>query len=289
MLQRAAKVLADIPVEDVLRWGWMATAASAFVWEVDGYSAISARQVQLVRDADALAQLPPGLNQLGMARAWIGDFAGAASCVAEFDSVAAATGSPIAPYALLRLRTLQGSEAEAATAIASAVELAAAGGQGIAAIYARWAAAVLYNGLARYEGGGGGPASHLDTVVPWSSMWALPELVEAAAHGGDTELARDAFERLAETTQPCGTDFALGIEVRCRALLSDGAAADDLYRGAIDRLSRTPAPPRARPRAPALWRVVAPQESPGRRAGPAPRRPRAVHVDRHGGVRRACA
>jgi ATP/maltotriose-dependent transcriptional regulator MalT len=70
-------------------------------------------------------------------------------------------------------------------------------------------------------------------------MWALPELVEAAARRGKTELARDALARLTETTRPCGTDFALGIEARCRALLSDGAAADELYREAIDRLSRT--------------------------------------------------
>jgi DNA-binding CsgD family transcriptional regulator len=70
-------------------------------------------------------------------------------------------------------------------------------------------------------------------------MWALPELVEAAVRGGDAELARDALERLAETTQPCGTDFGLGIEARSRALLSVGAAARDLYREAIDRLRRT--------------------------------------------------
>src|SRR5262249_16059316 len=49
----------------------------------------------------------------------------------------------------------------------------------------------------------------------------------------------DALVRLAETTRPCGTDLALGIEARCRALLSDGAAAGDLYREAIDRLGRT--------------------------------------------------
>ena len=59
-------------------------------------------------------------------------------------------------------------------------------------------------------------------------MWALPELVEAAARVGDTELARDALNRLAETTQPAGTEFALGIEARSRALLSDGATADEL-------------------------------------------------------------
>ena len=56
---------------------------------------------------------------------------------------------------------------------------------------------------------------------------------------GDAELARDALERLAETTRPAGTDFALGIEARSRALLSDGTGANDLYREAIQRFSRT--------------------------------------------------
>jgi ATP/maltotriose-dependent transcriptional regulator MalT len=67
----------------------------------------------------------------------------------------------------------------------------------------------------------------------------LPELVEAAARQGNADLAREALERLAETTQPCGTDWALGIEARSRALLTDGAAADDLHREAIGRLRRT--------------------------------------------------
>jgi DNA-binding CsgD family transcriptional regulator len=71
-------------------------------------------------------------------------------------------------------------------------------------------------------------------------LWALPELVEAAARAGDTELARDALGRLAETTQPSGTDLALGIEARCRALLSEGKTADHLYQEAIDRLGRGP-------------------------------------------------
>jgi hypothetical protein len=70
-------------------------------------------------------------------------------------------------------------------------------------------------------------------------MWVLPELVEAAVRAGEAELAEDALERLAETTQPCRTEFALGIEARCRALLSAGAAADELYREAIERLRRT--------------------------------------------------
>ena len=102
-LQRAATALLDIPLEDVLRWGWVAPAASNAVWDNDGARAISARQVQLVRDAGALAGLPLHLSALGIANAWIGDFAGAASNIAEADSVAAATGSQFFPWALLRL------------------------------------------------------------------------------------------------------------------------------------------------------------------------------------------
>jgi DNA-binding CsgD family transcriptional regulator len=56
---------------------------------------------------------------------------------------------------------------------------------------------------------------------------------------GDAGLARDAFERLTKAAQPSGTEFALGIEARCRALLSQGEAADKLYREAIERLRRT--------------------------------------------------
>jgi ATP/maltotriose-dependent transcriptional regulator MalT len=234
-LQRAAKALADIPVEDVLRWGWMAQSASATVWDDEGWHAICARQARLVRDAGALAELPIQLAGLGMARSWMGDFAGAAALAAEADSVAAATGSRSAPHALLRLRALQGREAEASAVI----EQAAAEGPS-AAICAHWAAAVLYNGLARYEEAAASARQATTNTVDWfMPVRALAELVEAAARAGDPGLARDALERLAETTQPAGTDWALGIEARSRALLSDGVAADELYREAIDRLGRT--------------------------------------------------
>jgi hypothetical protein len=173
-------------VEDVLRWGWMAMAASNAVWDNDGASVISARQVRLVRDAGALAELPLHPSALGLARAWTGDFAAAAALAAEADSVAAATGSRSAPYTLLRLRALQGRLAGASAAI----EQAAAGGIGVA-IYAHWAAAVQYNGLARYEeAAAAARQATSDTFEYWVSIWALPELVEAAMRAGDVELVR---------------------------------------------------------------------------------------------------
>lgn len=238
-LQAAARALVELPVEDVLRWGWMATAASNAVWDNEGALAIAARQVQLVRDAGALAELPLHLSALGLATAWNGDLASAATKVAEAEGVAAAVGSRAAPWASMRLLALQGREAEASAVSTSTLELASAGAQGIAT-YAYWSGAVLYNGLARYEeAAASARQATVKTAEPWAAVWALPELVEAAARAGDVELARHALERLAETTQPCANDFALGIEARSRALLSDGTTAEALYLEAIERLSRT--------------------------------------------------
>ena len=239
-LQRAVAALLDISVEDALRWGWLVPGAATAVWDDEGYRVIAERIVQLVRDAGALAELPVHLHALALERAWHGDFAGAGLLIAESDAVAAATGTQLPPLAVLRLRSLQGREAEAAALIEATIQQATAGGQGIAVMAAQWAAAVLYNGLARYDEAASAARQVTENAIdPWESAFALPELVEAAMRAGDVELARDALERLAETTQPCGTDFALGIEARCRALLSDGEVAGHLYRQAIDRLGRT--------------------------------------------------
>jgi hypothetical protein len=119
---------------------------------------------------------------------------------------------------------MQGKEREASTTIASS--LRQFGGQGLTAARAHWASAVLYNGLGRYpEAASAAQAATSSATNHWIFPWILPELVEAAARAGDTDLARDALERLAETTQPSGSDLALGIEARCRALVSEGTAA----------------------------------------------------------------
>jgi DNA-binding CsgD family transcriptional regulator len=68
---------------------------------------------------------------------------------------------------------------------------------------------------------------------------AVAELIEAAVRCGEHRLAARALERLAVTTRASGTDWALGVEARSRALLTDGDAADGLYREAIERLGRT--------------------------------------------------
>jgi DNA-binding CsgD family transcriptional regulator len=69
--------------------------------------------------------------------------------------------------------------------------------------------------------------------------WALVELIEAAARSGRSDIAADALHRLAVDTSASGTDWARGLEARSRATLTEGEAAERLYREAIERLDRT--------------------------------------------------
>ena len=103
-----------------------------------------------------------------------------------------------------------------------------------------WHHALLCNGLAQYQDALAAAqlaaAHEVEFAVP---RWALPELIEAASRGGAPELAIDALERLSEAARASGTDWALGVEARSRALLSEGDTAEELFREAIERLART--------------------------------------------------
>lgn len=142
-LQRAVRALTDLPVDDLLRWGLAAAGAGSAVWDEEAFDAISTRRLELVRETGAIAELPIQLSAAAVAKAWTGDLAAAALLISESNIVAAAIGSRLDPYALLRLRALQGREGAAAALIADAVE------QGQPHAY--WASAVLGNGLAHYE------------------------------------------------------------------------------------------------------------------------------------------
>jgi DNA-binding CsgD family transcriptional regulator len=98
---------------------------------------------------------------------------------------------------------------------------------------------VLYNGLGRYEDALAPAQQAAEHPEELPFAWGLVELIEAANRTGKGTRATDALQRLSETTRPSGTDWALGIEARSRALLSDGDTAERLYREAIDRLGHT--------------------------------------------------
>ena len=242
LLRRAARVFAEeeITTEERLRWGTPAAMAAVMVWDDERWHTIAARQVQSCREAGLLAQLALSVSTVAIITIWRGDFAAAASLIAEVEAITAATGTRLALGAAVVLAGFRGVEAEAAPLIEAVITASQAAGQGTGIQRSQWAAAVLYNGLGRYETAlaqaqhAAGQAAEL-----YVSMWALPELIEAASRTGQTGLAADALERLAEATSIGQTDWGPGIYARSRALLSDGQDAEDWYREAVSRLSRT--------------------------------------------------
>ena len=235
-LRQAVTVFAIGAVSREGLWaGWM---AATVLWDADAARAIITRQIQLGRAVGALEELPVDLIALAYDDAWRGDFAAAASLIAEVDAIAGATGSRIAPYVPMFLAALRGNQAELTPLLAAAIAAAEAEGQGVAATNAHWSAAILHNGLGRYADALAAACKARDDSHLFVSMWAAPELVEAAVRTGHTEVAADALEQLASRTQAGRTDFGLGLEARCRALVSQGQAAEGRFREAIERLGR---------------------------------------------------
>jgi DNA-binding CsgD family transcriptional regulator len=230
----------DVSIEEVLRWGWLATAAAVMVWDYETCLAVSTRGVEVAREAGALTVLAVSANVMAQVVVLGGDFGRAAALIAEADSVTDATGARVAPYGALVLAGLQGRADEASGLFDATIEDCTAGGQGTAVQYARWARSVLFNGLGRYqEAIAAAQEASDDTPELFVSVWAAIELLEAATRSDEPEVARAAHDRIAAATAVAPTDWALGIQARSRALLSEGRSAERLYREGIERLGRT--------------------------------------------------
>jgi DNA-binding CsgD family transcriptional regulator len=240
VLRRATSACAGrgIPQGEVLRWGFVATVADEALWDDEGRR-VTIRQVQLAREVGALDQLSFLLNRMAIEAVWSGDFAAATMLIAEASAVCGATGSRFAPVAATMLAAFRGREAEAVPLIQSIIEQAIPGGQGVSVTVAHWVAAVLYNSLGRYEEALAAARHASKHIHVHISVWAAPELIEAAVRTGKPRIAANALDLLAATTRAGETDIGLGIEARSRALVSKGEAAEGYYREAIDRLSRT--------------------------------------------------
>jgi DNA-binding NarL/FixJ family response regulator len=242
MLTRVARAFAEeaIGTQELLRCGWAGPIAAHMLWDEERWHSINARQIQAAREAGLMLHLPAMLNSLGTVASWRGDLATAGSMVAEAGAIASATGTRIAPYAAVMLAGVRGSEADAAPLIGAVMSDARAAKQGMGIQWCQFVSGILYNGLGEYEKALREVEQAVEqTPELFISMWALPELIEAATRIGKIGLAADALQRLVGTTRGTETNWALGIEARSRALVSEDEAAERCYQEAIDRLGRT--------------------------------------------------
>jgi DNA-binding CsgD family transcriptional regulator len=242
LLKRAVRAFRDDRVsdEDALRWLWLACRAARALGDDAGWDELTERQVRLARESGELSLLPIALAERFSVQLFLGDLVAAAALVVETDAVTEATGSHLAPQGAIALAAWRGDEAEATALIDAQRREVVRRGEGLWLVATEWASAVLFNGLGRYEEALA--AAEQAVRHPHElgvSTWVPTELIEAAARSGHVERAAGPLRRLQEISSAADTDWALGVEARSRALLSEGAVAERLYRDAIARLSRT--------------------------------------------------
>ena len=241
-LKGALRAFRDEPIseEDALRWLWLACRIARALGDDASWDELTHRQVQLARKAGALSLLPIALIERFGVQLFVGDLDAAASLVAEAEAVVEATGSQLAPQGAIALAAWRGHEAEASALIQASRQEVERRGEGLWLIATEWASAVLFNGLGRYEDAlAAAEQAAEDPHELGLSTWVPTEIIEAAVRSGDPERAAGPLRRLQEISRAAGTDWALGVEARSRALLSEGEAAERLYHEAIERLGRT--------------------------------------------------
>ena len=239
-LRRALAAVSDDHghTEDDIRWLWLSCRIAPDLWQDETWHELATRQLRLARDAGALTVLPLAATYRAGVHVHAGEFAAAAALIAEADAITRATGNAQLMYSSLVLAAWRGQEPQALELIEASREDATRRGEGRAVTLAEYATAVLYNGLGGYQAALAAAQRACQHDDLGLFAWSLIELVEAAARSREPELAGVALERLSARTRLSGTDWALGVEARSRALLSTGRTAEDLYREATDRLGR---------------------------------------------------
>ena len=242
MMQRALVAFRspDLSEEEGLRWLWPAVRTARDVWDDETWEVLVIRFLRLVRETGALSALSVALTARVAVHVVAGELATAAALVEEVETVIEATG-PLAPYGALMLAAWRGQDAEVAELVGSTLDDARSRGEGVALPITWWALALLDNSLGRYKDAltVALRAAEDRPEELGAPIWVLVELIEAATRSGTPEHAVDSLQRLTPTTRAAGTEWAMGIEARCRALLAEGPAAESDYQEAIDRLGRT--------------------------------------------------
>ena len=224
----------SVAKDDVGRWRWGATVALE-LWDFESWHALAARQVQFARDTGALVQLQYALDLFAWTHHVAGGLTAAAQLIEEERLIAEATGNPPLAYTEMLLAAWRGREEQASELIEATLQQASDLGVNLAT----YASSVLCNGLGRHDVARDAARRVFERDLVAYGPFVVTELAEAASRTGDAGLVRTALEWLSERTRVTPAEWALGIEARVRALLSEGEVAESFYRDSITRLGRT--------------------------------------------------
>lgn len=220
------------------RWYGLVCQITFDLWDQQSREHLSARQIKILREQGVLTLLPVALAHRACVCVHAGRFDEAAALLEESDALTQVTGAPPPLYIEPMLAAYRGQRTHASQVVHSTLQSAAARGEGRLIQFAQYATAVLHNSLGQYSDA----LTATNLAVEHDDLGiyghSLHERAEAAARCGDSEAAADAVGELVVRADAVGTELALGVAARSRALIAEGSEADVLYRAAIDHLGR---------------------------------------------------
>ena len=218
------------------RWLGLACRLAPDLWDDELWHVLANNGVRLARDTGALSLLRVMANFLGALAVHSGAFDTAETLIDEVVAITNATGLPPLRLASMMLVAARGDDAHVQPMFEAAWQNGMERGEGSGLGVHKRLLAQVHNAHGRYEEALADAQVAVAHVDVMAYGWGLVELIEAGVRCGRPDEAAAALERLRERTQATGTEWALGVEARCRALVSDDEA---LYRESIDRLGRS--------------------------------------------------
>ncbi len=234
-LSRALRALADADGDEAdARWLWLACRLAQDLWDDELWHLLATRAERVARDTGALGLLANALNYAAAFNVHAGAFATAAVQVDEVAGITHATGLPPLEYAATKLAVLRSDQAAFDAIFDHGLPGVTARGEG-SAIGLMWSlTAGLHNSRGQYGKALVGRAAGVRVRGRHGVR------LEPGRAGRGRRPRRTAGRSLCRTRSSerthagGGTEWALGVEARSRALLSDDEAS---YRESIERLS----------------------------------------------------
>jgi DNA-binding CsgD family transcriptional regulator len=220
------------------RWYGLAGRVALDLWDWIAWDELTVRQIAMLRTDGVLTLLPVALAF----RAWMsvhnGQFAAAEALLEEARAITGANGTTPPGYIEPVLAAYRGDTSRTLNLVRASSSHSNVWAEGQMIPMVHFAAAVLHNGLGEYADALAATdlaAQHDDLGL---GGYTLVQRIEAAARLGETEIASTALTQLLERTEAGGTDLALGLAARSRALLASGPDAEALYQKALTHLER---------------------------------------------------
>jgi DNA-binding CsgD family transcriptional regulator len=223
-----------------LPWILRASQVAFDVWDLDALRTLSQAAVDLARAGGVLAALPGALNLRSVALLQDGNLDAAALHADEIDVIKQVTRQPFPANVPVVMSAWRGRPEPARQFIAAARQGGVARREGLALSIADFAEAILNNALGQHAEAFVAGVRQLPHAGELRvTMRAMTELVEAAVHVGEQDIAEQALAQLQLIREPFGGFWLGGEHALASALvMGDDDAAERHYVAAIEQLDR---------------------------------------------------